>query len=98
MEFYSYEDNSMWALHEIADYYNLMQFTWLKDKNWKEIYEWDICKQIDPYNQNFDIEFWVDFLYQIHSLMVWDNENKLEVIWNIFENPELLETNQTTTS
>lgn len=74
-----------------------MQYTWLKDKKWKEIYEGDICKQIDPYNQNFDIEFWVDFLYQSHSLMVWDNENKLEVIWNVFENPELLETTKPTT-
>jgi len=70
---------------------DIMLYTWIKDIKWIKIFEWDICKQIDPYNQNFDIEFWVDLLYQMHSLMVWDSENKLEVIWNIFENPELLD-------
>lgn len=74
--------------------FELMQYTGLKDKNGKEIYEGDIVKTfkgeicIVEYNYNgFGLKVidkskpygWVDFI-----------EYQLEVIGNIYDNPELL--------
>ena len=69
------------------------QFTGLKDKNGKEIYESDICTER---NNNCKISFvngafipeWVNRGYSNYSLNY--HCSKLEVIGNIYENPELL--------
>jgi uncharacterized phage protein (TIGR01671 family) len=74
-----------------------LQFTGLKDKNGKEIYEGYIVKLYDPYTKS-----------QLETNIIWDSENcrfamkntfidfdflindELEIIGNIYENPELL--------
>jgi len=90
-----------------SDVMQVMQYIGLKDKNGKEIYEGDVVKLIgvageegvgevifDKENASFcvktienknKIDFW-DF-YQL--LLVF--RVKIEIIGNIFENPELLE-------
>ena len=79
----------------------LMQFTGLKDKNGKEIYEGDILKT--PRNRKARVvfgngAFWfVGFPFYEKSFFdkqskTWKSQNaeKWEVIGNIYENPELL--------
>ena len=82
----------------------LMQYTGLKDKNGKEIYEGDIVKGItckgdgvekllgkmffDEAEAEYCIEQNNDY-FPVCSIHVTD-KNSLEVIGNIYENPELL--------
>jgi uncharacterized phage protein (TIGR01671 family) len=100
--------------------YKLMQFTGLKDKNGKEIYEGDILKLHCSSNKEHVVTAtieWlgVSFFPRIHNTKVfgghprrevpmWEMHSwcgthdcltgwpeKLEVIGNIYENPELLD-------
>lgn len=78
----------------------LMQYTGLKDKNGKEIYEGDIVSlfyetQISEVRFNSKYGCWeVKVQLSIHS-QGWDllgnHLGESEVIGNIYENPELLE-------
>ncbi len=76
----------------------LMQFTGLKDKNGKEIYEGDIllddtegetydCVEWNSFNGGFDTKYW----YSPRELV--ENAESHEIIGNIYENPELLDSN-----
>ena len=83
----------------------LMQYTGLKDKNEKEIYEGDII--FDSFYERkakvvfLEGAFWLDYIdnfkeYEtIHKryqlIANYDNKSVLEVIGNIYDNPELLE-------
>jgi len=83
---------------KIQDYI-LLQYTGLKDKNGKEIYEGDIVRFFDiPYGQD-DVDFIEDIVVvqfekgRFHKAdRCWrDFKNAGEVIGNIYENTELLE-------
>ena len=87
----------------------LMQFTGLKDKNGKEIFEGDIVKLNEHYDYDSlipehivivkflegswalvhkEIRGTVGYIDELHSNVIND---RIEVIGNIYENPELLE-------
>jgi len=65
----------------------LMQYTGLKDKNGKEIYEGDIII-CDFDRLNGEIE-WDSFMYWKTELCL--TADTIEIIGNKYENPELLE-------
>ena len=68
-----------------------MQYTGLKDKNGREIYEGDILKCELYFGAVEWIEDWAMFAInndRLESLILWASVS--EIIGNIYENPELL--------
>ena len=64
----------------------VMQFTGLKDKNGREIYEWDIIKTMDGI---FSVEFREGGFFVLSCLLCAYPD--CEIIGNFWETPELLE-------
>ena len=95
----SVKENGTFHLFRMQD---LMQYTGLKDKNGKEIYEGDILFFRDE-NMKY-IVVWQDAAFIIKSIeirkysekMCWldDTEICCEIVGNIYENKKLLEENK----
>lgn len=74
-----------------------LQYTGLKDKNDKEIYEGDIIRGIkEHYPDRIDIVAWDDYnagfdpFYNNYEVDGASDRDSFEIIGNIYENPELL--------
>lgn len=95
--------NKLWSWEYITEHMNfgvfdskdweLMQFTGLKDKNNKEIYEGDILTAFELPNKKYFLVEWDNFCSKFsfpYSVKCVDGQRQYEVIGNIYENPELL--------
>jgi len=76
------ENTLEWCI-ETKEWFNVMQYAGLKDKNGKDIYEGDVVK-INWYG-DYEAEFPFIELYEAEA--EWDI---WEIIGNIYENPDLL--------
>ena len=96
------------GINDDWDNYILMQYTGLKDKNGKEIYEGDIVRTYHEFEEDYRESFETIGIVKFSSGCFWINgggysilqhfhynDNQREVIGNIYENKELLKWNQT---
>jgi len=87
----------------LKSYDIVMQYTGLKDKNGKEIYEGDICQDSEPGFEHEDIIFEVKWdvcgfspFCEETSFYESGKDDMIEVIGNVYENSELLKQIETT--
>jgi len=71
---------------------DLMQYTGLKDKNGKEIYEGDIIRVYDGENTEVYYDDGCFLVLGFRADELYLHEDTCEVVGNIYENPELLTT------
>lgn len=78
--------------------FTLLQYTGLKDKNSKEIYEGDIVeREVWAFGEpkiftgevkEYECAWWIDS--GTAAVRLWNEIHELKIIGNIYENPELL--------
>ena len=78
--------------------WELMQSTGLKDKNGVEIFEGDVltsnvqpCKMVNPIKDGYGVVRFENGMFKLGSISLVTFISKMEVIGNIYENPELLD-------
>lgn len=86
-------EQGMWN-PERSEYFHIMQYTGLKDKNGKEIYEGDIVMK-ETYSRGYWLPVvWKEAMFAVGesglSPLYKSDAKYYEVIGNIYENPSLL--------
>jgi len=83
-----------WYLPKCSEKYEVMQYTGLKDKNGREIYEGDVIggRNPDGVNDPLYAPTEVEYKNGMFRCKYWGFliDDRCEVIGNIHENPELL--------
>ena len=92
-----------WAIFNDQDYI-VQQFTGLQDKSGKDIYEGDILHYrpfgYNEYKSNVEVPSFPESYHWLSELQIMLDKNNypdqcdIEVVGNIFENPEILKNEQ----
>lgn len=95
MAYLKFEDVSEWYWFKE---FILMQSSGLKDKNGVEIFEADVltsnvqpCKMVNPIKDGYGVVRFENGMFKLGAISLVTFIRKMEVIGNIYENPNLLE-------